>query len=84
MASTVFKNWVSVHRFSVQRLRVAFFIEDDRIIRKILTHLRVRATISSQFLVLRRLSGKARKRRNIRHIPSFRNAARRDASALKM
>jgi hypothetical protein len=48
------------------------------------TVLRVRAEISSQFLVLRRPLGKARKRRNIRHIPSFRNAAMRDASALKM
>ena len=35
-----------------------------------------------KFLGLRRLPGKARKCRNIRHIPSFRNPARRDASAL--
>jgi hypothetical protein len=37
-----------------------------------------------RFKALRRLPGKARKRRNIKHIPSFRNAARQDASALKM
>jgi hypothetical protein len=31
-----------------------------------------------------RLPGKARKRRNIKNISSFRNTARQDASALKM
>jgi hypothetical protein len=46
--------------------------------------LRARAKISSQLWVLRRPAGKARKRRNIQHIPSLRNADRRDAWAPKM
>ena len=37
--------------------------------------LRARKKINSQFYVLRRPSGKARKRRNIGYILSFRNAA---------
>jgi len=47
-------------------------------------YLRVRAEISSHFLVLKHPLGKARKRWNIRHIPSFRNAAMRDASTSKV
>jgi hypothetical protein len=41
--------------------------------------LRVRAKINSQFQEFRRPTGKARKRRHIRHTPSFRNAAGWDA-----
>ena len=46
--------------------------------------LKVHEKISSQFQVLRRPSDKAWKRRNIRHIPSFHNAVRRDVSAPEM
>ena len=45
---------------------------------------RVHEEISSRFQALRRPSNKAWKRRNIRHIPSFHNAVRRDVSAAEM
>ena len=46
--------------------------------------LRVRVKISSRFQVLKRLADKTRKSMNIKHIQSFRNAVRRDASTSKV
>ena len=46
--------------------------------------LSVSAIIRSQFQVLRRPADKAQKSMNIKHIQSFRNAVRRDASTSKV
>jgi hypothetical protein len=65
--------------------------DNDRIVQSYFEHhyssllvlFRVRAKINLHFQVLRRLPGKAPKRRNIDIFLSFGNAARQDASAQK-